>query len=662
MRLPEGGASLWINRFMLSRLRTAIQRYGRSARGDPAKITALGGLLVLVVPPLIFGPWLPFIDLVSFVGMNTYPPVLSYGPLHFYTFQFTYEGHYVLSRLMSDLHISAGPQIVAFYLAQVLVAFCVLWRTLEKLVANPWLRAVAISFGTLVFWDGVFLWGGPLAYSLAAMALSIATFLTFREATEPTRNACWLLTVCVLFAMFCHPFAAPFALIVAALRFIWVKRFRVHTLALVAIVGLYSVIILRDSPQSEASASGQLGLLFGFDATQMWLRIRGLFTLDEVFARALFGTVPWQESLLFIAYASVRAFGFVLSPIVALRERNSLWIRMLATLNSIVAVLYLFSWDVANSPIPEWPQRILTLYAPFTLLAGIAALVFLFRRPADQTAQNGVAAPRVIWALPIALLGFMLSVEVPVLRKAKELEANYRSLRDGTLESGLKECFALVAGVDSIQPFYLRCVPFLLFSDPQIVSRHVLIATEWHFQARHPSKVLETLIDVDRKRYLAKFSCPEPYNLHLEFQEQSNVHFPVLENTNVARWGNVANLASDQFQKGMDLLKEGIYNSALEHFNTALYLQPSNAHAWNDGGAALFRAQRFRDAVDYFRRAVAADPKLLEARLNLAKALVNADQRGDAIPVLEEYLRLDPDNHEATELAKQLKTALPTKP
>jgi Flp pilus assembly protein TadD len=169
--------------------------------------------------------------------------------------------------------------------------------------------------------------------------------------------------------------------------------------------------------------------------------------------------------------------------------------------------------------------------------------------------------------------------------------------------------------------------------------------------------VLETLIDVDRKRYLAEFSCPSNGDLRLEFKEQSDKYFPVLENTNVARWGNVRNLAADQFQKGMQLFADGIYNSSLEHFNTALYLDPKDADAWNDGGAALFRARRFSDAVNYFQHALEVDPKLHDARLNLAKALIHCGRGSEALTVLEEYTRSNPTNAEANQLLKELKTS-----
>jgi hypothetical protein len=127
----------------------------------------MASVLALILPALFFGPMLPLVDLIAFVGMDSYPPQLSYGPFHYATFQFTYIGHYAISRLLTDLHVAAGWQVLLLYLIQVLICFTIVYRILVRVVENVWLRAFGIVLGTLAFWNGVFLWGGPLAFSIA---------------------------------------------------------------------------------------------------------------------------------------------------------------------------------------------------------------------------------------------------------------------------------------------------------------------------------------------------------------------------------------------------------------------------------------------------------------------------------------------------------------
>ena len=156
----------------------------------PAVLFACLAAIILIVPAFVFGPWLPLIDLVSFVGMNGYPARESYGPLHYATFQFTYVGHYALSRFWSDLHLPLQYQVVGFYLLQAGVCFVVVWRSLERIVQQEWLRCVGVALGSLAFWDANFLWGGPLAYSLAGTCISLATLFVLREGSH-ARHRRW---------------------------------------------------------------------------------------------------------------------------------------------------------------------------------------------------------------------------------------------------------------------------------------------------------------------------------------------------------------------------------------------------------------------------------------------------------------------------------------
>jgi tetratricopeptide (TPR) repeat protein len=64
-------------------------------------------------------------------------------------------------------------------------------------------------------------------------------------------------------------------------------------------------------------------------------------------------------------------------------------------------------------------------------------------------------------------------------------------------------------------------------------------------------------------------------------------------------------------------------------------------------GKTAFDAGRFADAAEQFRRALAARPESVEARLNLAAALGELGQRAEAASLLREALRLAPDQANA---------------
>ena len=74
-------------------------------------------------------------------------------------------------------------------------------------------------------------------------------------------------------------------------------------------------------------------------------------------------------------------------------------------------------------------------------------------------------------------------------------------------------------------------------------------------------------------------------------------------------------------------------------------------------GAAKFNAGEFQAAADYFRRAIAADPKMAEAYLRLGYTSLNLGDRAAALENLKKYLELRPDGPQA-ETAKGIVQAL----
>jgi len=625
----------------------------RWLRRDPVRLVAVGAIFAIVIPVIVFGPWLPLLDLVGFVGMYSYPPQESYGPLHYYVFQFSYAGVLILSRLCCDLHLPTRFQIPLFFLTEMGVSFAVIYAILKRLVADPWTRAVGVALGSLALWDGIFLWGGPLAHSLSACCLTAATFFVIRGAAEPGKDAAARILALLLFAVCCHPFAFPFALVVCGVRFLFHRERRLQTALFGAAVLLFGFIIYRDSPPAEVgTAAGSLKLLFGVSPAEIAFRIRGLFTQDEVFATLLFGATPISSEITFLLFAAIHLTAFIAAPIFAWRQGET-WRRMLATLTTVGAGLYLFSWDSNHAPIGEWPQRILTLYAPFTYLVGFLALTEVaakFRRGISS------ARSRAAWLVPIGILGFVVTVECQAFRFGPELEANVARTRDQILKSGVENAYVVVSGLDNVHPFFLRAIPFVLFSDPAVVARGININTEWHVKPRHPTRVAESVVDFNRDRYLAEFAADKRI-VDVQLVQQGHERFPVSERTNAKTWMSPTILAEGQELLGRTLFLRGAYDSALEHFNSVIELRPDYARGWNDGGAALFRTSRFPEAATYFAHAVKADPGLFEARMNLAKALINSDRGTEAVPVLEEYVRVAPTNPQAAKLLAELKAA-----
>ncbi|MBX2989653.1 MAG: glycosyltransferase [Bacteroidetes bacterium] len=100
------------------------------------------------------------------------------------------------------------------------------------------------------------------------------------------------------------------------------------------------------------------------------------------------------------------------------------------------------------------------------------------------------------------------------------------------------------------------------------------------------------------------------------------------------------------------LMNEGENDAAFEQLRLILKTNPMHALALNDSGVIAFQQQQCDEAVEYFRRAIAADSNCIAARKNLADVLTQSGQREKAIEQLLTIVKITPDDIEAqTELA-----------
>ncbi|MBI5692234.1 MAG: tetratricopeptide repeat protein [Verrucomicrobia bacterium] len=609
------------------------------------------GLLALVAPALWFGPWLPFLDLVAFVGMDSYPPLQSYGPLHYATFQFTYVVHYALSRALLAFGVGAGPQVVVFYLLQAVTFYVVIWTGLRRLIPEAWLGSVALALGVLACWDGLFLWGGPLPFSLGATAVAAATALVLREAEEPERvNPLWPLLLTTV-AVMCHPFAVLFALVLGGLRWILVPDRRWSAAVQMVVLGSLGWVVMRDSPESGAAAG--LPALFAWPWEHGLQRLLSLFHADASLVRQLFQECPAGLQAYRVVLGALHLAGFLTAPVVLVVARDARALRFLAALTTTVALLYLCARQ-NDALIPGWPWRVLTFHSPFTFLAGVACPIYLVRRWRPSWLAGWAAPARGGWIVPVGIVALMVVVQVPILRRSEGIGRGLERTRTALLQSGVRNAFLVVTNIDAIQPFYLRCVPFLLFSDPLVVERNLLFYTEWHLQDRHPSRLTEGWFDLGRPTYQARFSMRDGA-VHVDLVQQPPQQIALPVGNNQTERGGRPQLAVLEFIKGNRLLQAGCLRDAVLHYQAAVRHDPSLAEAHNNLGVALLNSQRAAEASDHFQRAMELRPDLVDARVNLGAVRLQAGDVAGARAQFLEALRLDP-NHSGARDALQRTT------
>lgn len=93
-------------------------------------------LCVITIPPLYYGPYLPITDLLGYVGLNAYPGDLSFGPNHYYIFQFSYIFQHIIIRMMTVLGIIPKFQVVILYLLTMYVYFYIIYFILNRFIKS----------------------------------------------------------------------------------------------------------------------------------------------------------------------------------------------------------------------------------------------------------------------------------------------------------------------------------------------------------------------------------------------------------------------------------------------------------------------------------------------------------------------------------------------
>ncbi|MCX6953478.1 MAG: tetratricopeptide repeat protein [Verrucomicrobia bacterium] len=610
----------------------------------PQSRFGLAALLAVTLPAILLGPWLPFHDLVAFVGLDTYPARQSFGAFHYEVLQFTYILHLVASRFMSALGLGAPAQVMVFYLVQAGVLCTVLWRLIERLVPQPWVASVGIVAGALAFWEGQFLWGGPLPCSLAATLLVVAVYLTLRETGEAdVPHAGLLVPALALTSLVSHPFALPFALVLAGFRFALVPRRRRESAGLMVGLLVLGFIISRDSPREEASEALATSLQT-LHAGQVLERIQSLFTVDAAVAKYLFGESFAGLDGYFLVLGVVHLVGFVISPFVVVLAKKSPQIRALAVLDTLVGLMYLLTPSL-EKVLPWWPQRILAFYSPFTFSAAFVGVWFLLRLkwPAivDARGQGG----RLAWCVPGGLLVAIVAVQWPVLRLSGEVKRNYEQVRAEILQTNVSHTYVVMSDLLEVNPVYLRSVSFLLFSDPALVERELRFQTEWHIQARHPTRLVETWFDLGAQQHVASFRT-EADGLHVRLIPQPLGEVPIptrnniLDNAEMARWAR---------RKGDALFGSRYFRAAVAHYRAALRLAPEAWETRNNLAIALGRLGQLDEAITSLQEAIRLSPGLTEPRINLGNLLLELGRKAEAAECFNAALRLTPGDQAAQE-------------
>ncbi|MEO8595549.1 MAG: hypothetical protein ABI759_19680 [Candidatus Solibacter sp.] len=464
------------------------------------RLAIAASLAILVVPPFLT-PFAPFHDSLAVIGLQSYPPRLSYGPTHYYVFQLTYILHHLISRLCMDIGIGAAGQSRLYYLIHALGYFAVTVGLLTRFVAHERLRAVTILLGALAFMDGMFVLGGPIPFSIAGVLLMLSV-LAISEASETERlpNRA-LLAALALMGMLCHPFAAPFFLALYAVNFLVTRRQRALSAAIFLGVAAYSVLISRDSPESVSS--GQLWQLFDPNLPHLWHNFVEATGFDANYIRLTLGDPLPLVSAYANAIAALKLLGALLSVIYFQRLWSRPRLRLLLALNLAFLAMFATGVDVQNGWIlAQWPWRVWSVTNPLMYSFAIIAAVEL-----GSTLKLPKLEIRANWALPAmaVLVVLLATVQYQIFAKGRMIQSTLDHLKATVAASGIHNALVSWNGAKNINPYFLRSVPYLMFSDPDMIARNLIFVADWHTGGRHNTHIPELNFPSPRPRLTMEF-------------------------------------------------------------------------------------------------------------------------------------------------------------
>ncbi len=528
-----------------------------------------------------------------------------------------------------------------------------MWRLVSWLLPDAWWASIAIGAGALCYWEGQFLWGGPLPFSLAGLAITVVVYLTLREIERPNSAAGWAVPLLLILSLWSHPFALPFGLLALGFRWVFCPARRWQSIATAGALILFGFVIVRDSPDPDNAREKLSVALTEFHFEQLFTRLKQAVQADFLVAKYLFAIDSiWLSGYLYFV-AIVHVVGFIASPAILFFTKPTPPVRALMWLVLVVALAYVFT-PTLEALLPWWPQRILAIFSPFTFVAGIIGPWFLIQAKWPHLLQRSSPRPTCAWLVPAGLLVGIVAVQWPVMKLSADIKYNYENLRSEFMKSKLSNAYIVVSGVKNVEPFYLRAVPFLLFSDSALVERNILFCTEWHVQSRHPTRLAESWLELGRSRYEAKFNAQSgKLRVDLNAIPVGEAAFPT--QNNLVEDKDMAKLA---LVKGGLLVNAGYTDSAIAQYRAAQRLDPQDWSSYHNMGVIQSGLKQWDAAVQSMEAALNLRPDSAEAYANLAWVQIDAGQIEAAVANFSKALALQPNFPRAQEGLRKARAKL----
>jgi hypothetical protein len=377
----------------------------------------------------------------------------------------------------------------------------------------------------LSFWSGLFIWGGPTAYSIGVFLNLYGTLIIYKEAVSNNHKTLLLGLVQVL-AVLSHPFIVLYCFITLFCRFLYVINERKSTIIIFIILLLYSLLISKDNPESYSFASllQETTLI-----PDIFSRLYEIINIEISFAYILFGDID--------NYYFYRFYTLFKNLIILLGFFNSIFIifyfnklKIELKLLTIQTIIYFFSFLFC--PTIDYaaflPQRNFLAISTLSFVSGIVLTRFLILNNSFTKFYNYEFIFKKIKIKFDYILIFLFFITSLLMQKeifygkSKIIDKQFSSIKSYLIENSRDSVISYFRKTE--RPFYYMHVFLYLFSDKDIINSNIYIITFWHEQLRHNVRFFDNKQFLYSKKYYLYLDDNKDLALKLIEEEKINTY------------------------------------------------------------------------------------------------------------------------------------------